>query len=140
MRQLARIVRPARLLPLMEDWLDALDLGASFYRAAPEIGEGEAAGLVEASRGALGHWVRIAGGKIRHYQVIAPTTWNGSPRDANGRRGPWEEALIGTPVLDAHNPVEVGHVVRSFDPCLVCTVHAVQGPRTLARKRLIASP
>ena len=139
-RQLARIVRPARLLPLMEDWLDALDLGASFYRAAPEIGEGEAAGLVEASRGALGHWVRIAGGKIRHYQVIAPTTWNGSPRDANGRRGPWEEALIGTPVLDAHNPVEVGHVVRSFDPCLVCTVHAVQGPRTLARKRLIASP
>jgi hydrogenase large subunit len=82
-------------------------------------------GLTEAHRGALGHWMKIEDDKIAHYQIISPTTWNASPRDAAGRRGPWEEALVGTPIQENDDMVAVGHVVRSFDPCLVCTVHAI---------------
>ena len=66
----------------------------------------------------------MQGGKIKNYQMIAPTTWNVGPRAETGERGPIEEALIGTPIKDPHDPVEVGHVARSYDSCLVCTVHA----------------
>lgn len=54
-----------------------------------------------------------------------PTTWNVCPRDDNGIRGPIEEALIGTPCVDAKRPVEILRVVHSFDPCLACTVHII---------------
>ena len=114
--------------------------GNRLYAPCPEIVDGEGCGLLQAARGALGHWVKIAGGVIEHYQIITPTAWNGSPRDSNDRRGPWEEALIGTRVRDVENPVELGHVVRSFDPCLVCTVHQVRRGRTLARARLGGFP
>ena len=40
-------------------------------------------GLVEAARGSLGHWLSIRRGRIERYQIIAPTTWNFSPRDSN---------------------------------------------------------
>jgi Ni,Fe-hydrogenase I large subunit len=80
-------------------------------------------GPTEAPRGALGHWVSIADGKITKYQMVVPSTWNGSPRDAAGRRGPWEEALVGTPLLDPARPVEVLRTVHSFDPCMACAVH-----------------
>ena len=81
-------------------------------------------GATEAARGALCHWIDVEGGKIRNYQIVAPTTWNVGPRDGGGTRGPIEEALVGTPILDPHDPIEVGHVCRSYDSCLVCTVHA----------------
>jgi len=133
-RQLARIVRQAELLPVMEVWLsEALD-GGEFYTSPGEIVEGEGFGLIQASRGALGHWVKIADGKIAQYQIITPTAWNASPRDTDGTRGPWEEALIGTKIKDPANLVEVGHVVRSFDVCLVCTVHALNRTADLSCK------
>jgi uptake hydrogenase large subunit len=135
-RQLARLVRPAGLMPAMQQWLAEVTPDGSFYIPAPAIVEGEGFGSTQAARGALGHWVKIADAKIQQYQIITPTAWNGSPRDSDGVRGPWEEALIGTPVQDPANPVELGHVVRSFDPCLVCTVHAVHGGQSLIRKPL----
>jgi hydrogenase large subunit len=82
-------------------------------------------GLTHAARGALGHWIKIENGKIANYQIISPTTWNGSPRDKDGNLGVWESALIGLKIKDIDNPMEMGHVIRSFDPCLVCTVHFV---------------
>jgi uptake hydrogenase large subunit len=124
-RELARLTRPARLLPLMDEWFNDIDLKAPFYRTPGEFDEGEGFGLVQAPRGVLGHWVQIADGRIEHYQIISPTTWNASPRDDHDVLGPIEKALIGTPVQDIKNPVEVGHVVRSFDLCMVCSVHAV---------------
>jgi hydrogenase large subunit len=133
-REMARLVRPASLLPAMETWLG--ETGDDFYRPVGEIVEGTGFGLTQATRGALGHWVRIEKGRIERYQVIAPTTWNASPRDGAGVRGPMEEALVGTAVKDPENPVELGHVVRSFDPCLVCTVHAVSRGRSLGRLRV----
>ena len=69
---------------------------------------------------------KVVDEKIVQYQIITPTAWNGSPRDSNGNRGAWEEALLGTPIKDPANPVEAGHVVRSFDPCMVCAVHTVK--------------
>lgn len=127
-RELARIARPATLFPAMHIWLDELinNWQADFYTKVNGIPDGEGAGLIMAARGALGHWVRIKGDKITQYQVITPSSWNGSPRDGAGNRGAWEEALIGTAVQDIDNPVEAGHVIRSFDPCLVCAVHAVR--------------
>jgi len=124
-RQLARIIRPARLLPAMLRWLDESRGDGFFYDKPPRIEHGRGFGLCHAARGVLGHWVEVADGAISHYQIITPTAWNASPRDSDDRRGPMEEALVGTPVPDPDNPVHVSHVVRSFDPCLVCTVHAV---------------
>ncbi len=124
-RQLARLVRPVELLPAMETWLTEISYEEKFYISPGEILEGEGFGLTEGARGALGHWVRIDNGTIAQYQIITPTAWNASPRDANGVRGPWEEALIGTKIKDPSNPVELGSIVRSFDACLVCTVHAM---------------
>jgi len=124
-RELARLVRPAELIPAMEVWLSEITADGNFYNPPPEILDGEGYGLTQVTRGALGHWVRIEEGKIARYQIISPTTWNLSPRDSNGIRGPAEEALMATEIKDIHNPVELGHIVRSFDACLVCTVHAV---------------
>lgn len=135
-RQLARLTRPAITIPAMETWMMEVSEhgGGSCYTPVDETAlEGEGAGMIQAARGALGHWVRIEKGRIAHYQIITPTAWNGSPRDHENRRGPWEEALIGTPIKDIDNPVEVGHVIRSFDPCLVCTVHQVGRPGALLR-------
>jgi hydrogenase large subunit len=82
-------------------------------------------GATEAPRGALGHWVRIENKAIKNYQCVVASTWNGSPRDAAGRRGPWEEALIGTPVADPQKPVEILRTIHSFDPCMACSVHVM---------------
>ena len=124
-RQLARLVRPTKCMPAMERWLSEISGSEKLYISPGEITEGSGMGLTEATRGALGHWVRIEEGRIQHYQIITPTAWNASPRDADGTRGPMEEALIGTEIGLPDNPVELGYVVRSFDPCLVCTVHNI---------------
>ena len=122
-RQLARLTRPARLLPLMKKMITEINPKAPYYTPVKDIPDGRGYGLIEAGRGALGHWMEIRDGVIHRYQIITPTSWNGSPRDANGIRGPWEEAMIGAGLRDPENPVELGHIVRSFDACLVCAVH-----------------
>lgn len=128
-RELARLVRPALFLEGMGIWLDELqeNRNDTFYHPVGQIPDGKGVGLVHGARGALGHWVKVKNDKITHYQIITPTSWNGSPRDSSEVRGAWEEALLGTPIRDTSNPVEAGHVVRSFDPCLVCAVHCIEG-------------
>ena len=105
------------------EWLDQLapDQPACADFSIPEEGRGH--GLTEAARGALGHWIEVRGRKISNYQCVVPTTWNCSPRDDRGQPGAIEQALLGTPVADAENPIEVARVVRAFDPCLACAVH-----------------
>jgi Ni,Fe-hydrogenase I large subunit len=85
-------------------------------------------GWHEAPRGSLGHWAHITDGTIKNYQAVVPSTWNAGPRDANGQRGAYEAALIGTPVVNPEQPVEILRTVHSFDPCLACAVH-VMDPR-----------
>jgi hydrogenase large subunit len=88
---------------------------------------GIAAGLTEAIRGALGHWIKYDNNKkISHYQVITPTCWNASPLDADGQHGPIEQALIGTQVTDAVQPIEAVRVIHSFDPCMACSIHVIR--------------
>ena len=117
----------------METWLTEAREGSTGYFPPQPIEEGEGVGLIEAARGALGHWVRIEEGKIAAYQIVTPTAWNASPRDQLGVCGPIEQALRGTKVADVEDPVELGHVVRSFDPCLVCTVHTLDGRTVMSR-------
>ncbi|MDY0223149.1 MAG: nickel-dependent hydrogenase large subunit [Desulfobacterium sp.] len=137
-RELARFVRPVRFLTTMPVWVDELvaDHDAKFYHRVKGVPDGRGQGMIQAARGALGHWVKIRDNTITHYQIITPTSWNGSPRDESGERGAWEQALIGTPVRDVNNPVEAGHVIRSFDPCLVCAVHTVVNGKKTGRLTL----
>lgn len=123
-RVLARLVELARVVPLMEQWLAALRPGEPYWCADSLPTDGAGVGMTEAARGSLGHWVSVENGRIDNYQIVAPTSWNFSPRDAEGRPGALERALEGTPVGEGERtPVTVQHVVRSFDPCMVCTVH-----------------
>ncbi len=123
-RVIARLVETARTLIAMEGWVRALEPDGPWCAQGEMPAQGQAAGLTEAARGALGHWLQVEGGKIARYQIIAPTTWNFSPRDAAGLPGPLEAALVGAVVRPGETtPLSVQHIVRSFDPCMVCTVH-----------------
>jgi Ni,Fe-hydrogenase I large subunit len=104
-------------------WLGQLEPNGPPTRDFKRVKNASGYGLVEAPRGALGHWIAIENGKIKHYQCVVPTTWNCSPRDNAGQPGPLEKALEGLEVADRDQPVEIGRVVRSFDPCLACAVH-----------------
>ncbi len=85
--------------------------------------EARGVGLTEAPRGALAHWIRIEDRKIGNYQLVVPTTWNGSPRDAAGQRSSFESALLETPVSNEEQPLEILRTIHSFDPCIACAVH-----------------
>jgi hydrogenase large subunit len=95
------------------------------YRWDPETwpAEAEGVGMTEAPRGALAHWIRIKDRAIDNYQLVVPSTWNASPRDAKGQRSAYEASLIGTPVANVEQPVEILRTIHSFDPCLACAVH-----------------
>jgi hydrogenase large subunit len=123
-RHLARAYETLKVAQAMQRWLDELQTGSAFD---PDfntgIGSGE--GLMEAPRGALGHWISVADdGTIANYQLITPTCWNASPKDDQGVMGPLEQALVGLPVINEKEPIEALRVVHSLDPCLACAVHA----------------
>jgi hydrogenase large subunit len=134
-RVAARGIETVLLAEQLETWIDELaanmargDLAVhngERWNPASWPAEAEGWGAEEAPRGALGHWVRIQNGKLANYQCIVPSTWNASPRDAREQRGPYEAALIGTPVADPDQPLEVLRTIHSFDPCLACAVHIV---------------
>lgn len=94
-------------------------------------------GTVEAPRGALAHWVVIKDRKIDNYQLVVPSTWNASPRDAKGQRSAYEASLIGTPVHDPRQPLEIIRTIHSFDPCLACAVHLYEGGSEIGRHELL---
>ncbi len=85
--------------------------------------EARGVGMTEAPRGALAHWIVIRDKKIDNYQLVVPSTWNASPRDDKGQMSSYESALIGTPVANTDQPIEVLRTVHSFDPCIACAVH-----------------
>ena len=82
-------------------------------------------GPAEAPRGALGHWCVIKDGVIANWQAVVPSTWNASPRDPKGQLGAYEDALLGTPVAVANQPLEILRTIHSFDPCLACATHVL---------------
>jgi len=126
-REFARMVRPIRYALFMEKEIEAIiaNKNQPVYEKSRYQKDAMGVGVTHAARGALGHWIKIKDHKIENYQIISPTTWNGSPKDDKGNLGAWEKALIGLKIRDIDNPMEMGHVIRSFDPCLVCTVHFI---------------
>lgn len=123
-RIIARLLELALVVPAMENWMRMLRPREPFCNHAPLPDDAQGAGLVEAARGSLGHWLRIKNGRILNYQIIAPTTWNFSPRDNQDVPGALEQALTGTEVGEnGKESLMIQHIVRSFDPCMVCTVH-----------------
>ncbi|MGY2876098.1 uptake hydrogenase large subunit [Marmoricola sp. URHA0025 HA25] len=126
-RQMARMHEAPKYFKWVMDWIGQLDLQGSFYTTPEELVSGKGFGSTEAARGSLSDWIVIEDGKIANYQVVTPTAWNIGPRDAQEVLGPIEQALVGSPIVDQDDPVELGHVARSFDSCLVCTVHAYDG-------------
>lgn len=127
----ARALEIGKLIEAMPIWVSKLKPGkpTSIKYEIPASASG--IGLWDAPRGALGHWIRIEDKKISRYQVITPTAWNCSPKDGSGQNGPVEQALIGTTIADRANPKEIVRTIRSFDPCLACTVHMVQADKRL---------
>jgi hydrogenase large subunit len=122
-RHLARALCAKILTDNLEKWLLELKPGEPTYVEYEIPEESAGMGLIEGSRGALGHWIEIKDKKIHNYQAVVPTTWNASPRDDAGNPGPMEQALIGTKIRDKDNPFELVRIVRSFDPCLACSIH-----------------
>ncbi len=132
-RVAARGIETLLIAEQMVGWLDELEANIRAGRTETHNGtlwdpatwpaQATGWGSTEAPRGGLGHWVRIQDGRIANYQAVVPTTWNGSPRDAAGQRGVWEHALLGTPVVDPEQPLEILRTVHSFDPCMACSVH-----------------
>lgn len=133
LRQFCRMHRPALSLQLLRKELQELLANSDDVNciSPSEVTSGEGFGLLHAARGALGHWIKIKDGKIEKYQIISPTSWNASPRDSLDNRGHWESSLIGTQIEDLENPVELGHIIRSHDACLVCAVHILDTGKKL---------
>ncbi|MCM8823340.1 MAG: nickel-dependent hydrogenase large subunit [Candidatus Omnitrophica bacterium] len=136
-RHLARAMETKKIVDSLEEQIKSIKIGGPVYKKFEIPSFGWGAGFLEAPRGALGHWIRVRDSKITHYEVISPSTWNLSPQDSKGRLGPVEKALIGTPVVDIDNPIEVARVVRSFDPCLSCAVHLIKPNGELKKFRIV---
>jgi hydrogenase large subunit len=131
-RYLARAVRCAVLGELsLRHWgllvanVTGGDTSVCNVPTFPEDSVVEGLGIHEAPRGTLSHWVVVRNGRIANYQAVVPTTWNASPRDESGARGPYEAALLGNPVADAEKPLELLRTVHSFDPCMACACHTL---------------
>jgi len=122
-RHAARALEAKIVADAMSDWLQILKPAEPVIVANEVPAEGTGAGLTEAPRGSLGHWMTIKDKKIERYQVITPTAWNASPKDDKDQPGAVERALMGTKVKDRDNPFELVRIVRAFDPCLACSVH-----------------
>jgi [NiFe] hydrogenase large subunit/hydrogenase large subunit len=134
-RVAARGIETLVLSEKMMDWLDELTVNIGRHdlrihdnsKWEPDTWPKDCmgVGLHEAPRGALSHWVHIQNGLIANYQCVVPSTWNAGPRDAAGTPGPYEEALLGTPVANPEQPIEILRTIHSFDPCIACGVHVL---------------
>jgi Ni,Fe-hydrogenase I large subunit len=149
-RTAARGLETVLVAEQLEPWLDELathiaDGDFKVHNGElwdPDTWPSEAKGWghCEAPRGALGHWIHIVNQKVANYQCVVPSTWNSSPRDARGQMGAYEASLVGTPVSDPEQPIEILRTIHSFDPCMACAVHVVDAQgRELTRVHLDGS-
>ena len=98
------------------------------------------AGFWGAGRGWLTHHLVMDKGKIVNYQICTPSTINASPRDAFDQPGPYEEAVMNTPILERiddpsqFTSVDMLRAIRSFDPCMPCTTHVHTPKGTVIRE------
>lgn len=124
-RNSARVMETKKIAGIMVNIADKLQLKPNNQKILDIPEKGFGMGLVDTIRGALGHWLQIENRVIKNYNIITPSMWNFSPLDENGFHGAAEKALIGTAIKDIDNPVELGRIVRSFDPCISCATHII---------------
>jgi len=122
-RMVLRLVELAKLTLQIERWIKDIEPQNTFCHQLELPKEGQGIGLSEAARGSLGHWMTVEKGKISNYQLVAPTSWNFSPRDNQGVPGVLEQSLAKLPYQNAQEKQMLQHIIRSFDPCMLCTVH-----------------
>lgn len=93
-----------------------------------------------AGRGWLTHHLVMDQGKIVNYQICTPSTINASPRDPWDQPGPYEEAVMNTPILETmkdpsqFTSIDMLRTIRSFDPCMPCTTHTHTPRGTISRE------
>jgi hydrogenase large subunit len=129
-RHYCRAVESQSIAEAGLEWVDQLTemaLGGTLVgmKDEPIPDSAEGFGVWDAPRGGLGHWIQIENGRTKNYQIVVPSTWNASPRDENGAMGQYESSLIGCPVPDTNNPINIVRIIRSFDPCLACAIHVI---------------
>lgn len=136
-RTIARVLEVKKLIDIMEGLLSRVQLKPTQQERYEFRGEGYGKGLTDTTRGALGHWIATQNQEIKNYEIITPTTWNLSPEDSKGVKGVIEKALIGTTIEDVTNPIEIGRIVRSFDPCVSCATHVLSDRYSLIEIRVV---
>jgi hydrogenase large subunit len=143
-RHLARMIRTAMLCELAQGQWNLLvaNIGKGdtsiFNEPVFPKGEQQGFGFHEAPRGTLSHWIVIEDGTIKNYQAVVPSTWNAGPRDEKDQPGPYEASLVGNPIADAEQPLEVLRTIHSFDPCIACAIHTLDlDGKEIARVRAL---
>lgn len=122
-RTIARVLEAKKIAEILSILIDNLIPGLSVQKEYDIPNSASGAGLIDTTRGALGHWLKIDNQKLSFYQIIPPSVWNLSTQGNNNLRGTAEQALVGTVIQDLKNPVELGRIIRSFDPCVSCATH-----------------
>ena len=122
-RLMARALETQKICAVMKGLFQILQLEPAMQMQWEIPDRATGFSIVAASRGTLMHFIEIENQLIKNYMLIPPSTWNMSPRDNNDVYGACERALLGTYIADIANPVEIGRIVRSFDPCLNCAAH-----------------
>lgn len=122
-RIIARVLETEKILNIMGNLAQRVEMIQNEQKQFQIPDNAMGAGLIDTSRGALGHWVQIENKTIKHYNLITPSVWNISPRDDQGVPGVVEKSLIGTQIQNVDDPAEIGRIVRSYDPCVSCATH-----------------
>ncbi|MGI9180408.1 MAG: nickel-dependent hydrogenase large subunit [Longimicrobiaceae bacterium] len=130
----------------MNLWLRAMDrikngdTRTSTDFTIPKRGEQMGVGFWGAGRGYLTHHLVLDRGAVANYQIVTPSTWNASPTDRWGQPGPYEEAVLNTPLLEETDDpkdfrgIDILRAIRSFDPCMPCTTHIHTGAGVITRE------
>jgi len=122
-RIIARVLEAKKIVEIIDVLLENLYIGESYRKEYVIPIHSEGAGYIDTAKGALCHWFKIDNGIITFYRIITPSAWNLSTRINSGIMGTAEQALIGTSIQNVDNPVELGRIIRSFDPCVSCATH-----------------
>ena len=125
------------LMKAFEYWRKGETKVSTTYKVPQD--ERVAVGFWEAGRGYLTHHLHMDKGRLINYQINTPSTWNASPRDPFGQPGPYEEAIVDTPILESNTDenikgIDILRAIRSFDPCMPCTTHIDTGHGVITRE------